>query len=402
MKSDRSRRGGLAVAFAASSLVVGALGGCGDATTGLPAATTFTVAPRITATTIPPPTIPSGSGSLPGEALPSRPDRFGFSESSAIFAKSEAELARDFDGMAAIGVRWVRLDLQWAYVQEHGPDQWRWTKLDTAVRLARERELDVLALLAYTPGWARPSGTTDKHPPNDPDAFARYVREVARRYGPIGVRAFEIWNEPNIAAFWEPRPDPERYTELLTRAAAAVRAEIPDATVVTGGLAPASDRSDGREIRDRTFLQRIYAAGGGGAFDAVGLHPYTWPSLPDHAADWNTMLGAESLHRVMAANGDTAKRIWGTEFGAPTLERARGVDPEEQRGTVEQGYARWATYSFAGPLLWFTFRDDGEPASDEYDDHYGLVDASGARKPAYGAFVALVEAALAESEPDTG
>ena len=192
-----------------------------------------------------------------------------------------------------------------------------------------------------------------KRQPDDPDAFARYAREVARRYGPLGVTAFEIWNEPNIAAFWQPRPDPERYTELLTRAAAAIRAEIPSATIVTGGLSPASDRSDGREIRDRTFLRRVYAAGGSEAFDAVGLHPYTWPSPPDHPADWNTMLGAEALHRLMVSNGDGDKRIWGTEFGAPTIDRVRGVDLDEQRATVEQGYTRWATYAFGGPLLWF-------------------------------------------------
>jgi hypothetical protein len=377
----------LAGAFGAS------IAACGDEQTGLPAITTFTVAPRISATTIPPPTLAPGVGVLPGEVLPPRPDRFGFSESSAIFRKTEAELTRDFDGMASLGVRWVRLDIQWAYVQAAGRDSWRWDKLDVAVRLARERELDVLALLAYTPPWARPSGTTDKHPPNDPDDFARFAREAARRYGPLGVRAFEIWNEPNIAQFWSPRPDPDEYAELLVRAAAAVRAELPDATIVSGGLSPASDRSDGREIRDRTFLRRMYDAGARDGFDAVGLHPYTWPSLPSRAADWNTFLGAESLYRVMVERDDADKRVWGTEFGAPTVDRARGVDADTQQQTLHEGYTRWSAYPFAGPLLWFTFRDDG--VTDAYDDHYGIIDANGFPKPAFATMSSLLEAEYA-------
>lgn len=374
----------------ASVLVSGA---CGDASTGLPAPTTFTVVPRIDATTIPPPTLAPTATALPGEPLPSRPSEFGFSESSAIFRKSEAALAADFDGMSALGVRWVRLDLEWAYVQEHGPDEWRWDKLDLAVRLARERELDVLALLAYTPAWARPGGTNDKHPPTNPDDFARYAREVARRYGPLGVTAFEIWNEPNVSSFWQPRPDPEGYTTLLRRASAAIRAEVQGATIVSGGLAPASDRSDGREIRDRTFLRRVYDAGGRGAFDAVGLHPYTWPELPGHLADWNTFLGIVELRRVMVDHDDASKQIWGTEFGAPTIERGRGVSESRQRDTVIDGYTRWMGYDFTGPLLWFTYRDDG--TSDAYDDHYGLLAVDGRAKPAFDALRALVDAEYA-------
>jgi polysaccharide biosynthesis protein PslG len=376
--------------YLALALLVGA---CGDASTGLPAPTTFTIVPRIDATTIPPPTFASRATTLPGEVLPERPTTFGFSESSAIFRKSESELARDFDGMSGLGVRWVRLDLQWAYVQEHGPDEWRWDKLDLAVRLARERELDVLALLAYTPAWARPEGTSDKHPPSNPDDFARYAREVSRRYAPLGVSAFEIWNEPNVSSFWQPRPDPEGYTTLLQRASAAIRAEDPGATIVTGGLAPASDRSDGREIRDRTFLGRVYAAGGREAFDAVGLHPYTWPELPGHAADWNTFLGIADLRRVMVDQGDEAKRVWGTEFGAPTIDRGRGVSEARQRDTVIDGYSRWSAYDFTGPLLWFTYRDDG--TTDAYDDHYGLLAVDGRRKPGYDAFRALLDAEYA-------
>ncbi len=374
-------------------LVVIVLAACGNASTGLPASTTFTVVPRIDATTIPPPTLAPTVSVLPGESLPNRPIDFGFSESSAIFRKSEADLAADLDGMSELGVRWVRLDLEWAYVQEQGADSWRWDKLDVAVRLARERELDVLALLAYTPAWARPTGTSDKHPPSNPDDFARYAREVARRYGPLGVTAFEIWNEPNVSSFWQPRPDPEGYTALLRRASAAIRAEIQTATIVSGGLAPASDRSDGREIRDRTFMQRVYASGGGDSFDAVGLHPYTWPELPGYPADWNTMLGIGELRRVMVEHGDESKQIWGTEFGAPTIERGRGVSEERQRDTVLDGYTRWRAYDFTGPLLWFTYRDDG--TTDAYDDHYGLLAYDGRRKPSFDAYRGLVDAEYA-------
>src|SRR5439155_16083437 len=91
-----------------------------------------------------------------------------------------------------------------------------------------------------------------------------------------GVAAWEVWNEPNIAAFWSPKPDPVLYARLLAAAAAAIRETDPHALVLSGGLATASDRSNGRTIAPETFLAALYRRGVRHTFDAVAVHPYAY------------------------------------------------------------------------------------------------------------------------------
>ena len=62
--------------------------------------------------------------------------------------------------------------------------------------------------------------------------------------------------------------------------------------------------------------------GGGGSFDAVGHHPYSYPYDPSGGQSWNAFTQTGYLYQIMVANGDGAKKVWGTESGAPT-----GNDP---------------------------------------------------------------------------
>lgn len=340
--------------------------------------------------TVPPGTDPPGSTTpLPdGMSLrvgPPAVEIAGFCQGHTLLGLPLAQLRVDLDGMAATGAKWLRMDFDWSHVQRVGPDGYDWSAIDAVVREAHARSLEVIALLAYTPDWARPPGAPDKHPPLDPDRFAVYASEAVKRYAPLGVKVWEIWNEPNVADFWAPRPDPEGYAALLTRAAAAIRAVDPEATILSGGLAPAADRSDGTQIRDRTFLARLYEAGAGGAFDAVGLHPYSFPVLPTETVDWNTFTAAPLLYGVMEANGDRDKQIWATEMGAPTV-GPRSVSEERQADSVRLAYETWTRHDFAGPLLWFAWRDEG-PDTTNQAQTFGLVRHDGSPKPAHTAYV---------------
>ena len=144
---------------------------------------------------MPPPTAPAR---LPGEELPPRPWRTGFANGVMPLGLDDAALGRDLDGMAATGARWLRIDFYWPTIQAGGPDAWDWRGTDRIVEAATSRGLEVLAMPAYSPAWARPPGTIDHHPPLDPDMYARFVHEAVKRYAPIGVRTWEIWNEPNV------------------------------------------------------------------------------------------------------------------------------------------------------------------------------------------------------------
>ena len=284
----------------------------------------------------------------------------GVSPGSVILDLSPAEQERDLDRMVELGASWVRIDVDWSRVErERG--EFDWSNLDGLVVAARQRGLHVLGLLAYTPDCARPGGTPDKAPPIDPDDFGGFVSRAVDRYAGH-IRAWEVWNEPNVSSFWYPSPDPGAYATLLVTAATAIRAADPEAVVVTGGLAPAID-DPGRELSPSTFLDLLYDSTPLTAFDVVGVHPYTYPGFPTEQQDWNTFASLPDLRRLMVARGDAETPMWFTEFGAPTAGGARAVADDDQALMIEQAVVASRDWPWAGPLFVYSLRDRARAAA---------------------------------------
>ncbi|HUP68720.1 MAG TPA: cellulase family glycosylhydrolase [Acidimicrobiales bacterium] len=318
-------------------------------------------------------------------------ERAGFSPGGPFIWSSDADLARDLDAMAATGARWVRVDFDWSSI-EASPGSFNWGPTDRVVNQAQARGLRIIALPAYTPAWARPPGTTDKYPPSQPSTFGAFVRAAVQRYSPSGVKTWEIWNEPNITGFWQPKPNAAAYTALLQAGASAVRGVDPSATVLSAGLSPATDAADGSQVSPITFLRQIYAANGGPSFDAVGIHPYSFPAMPmdPTTASWNTFYRLPLLRDVMVTNGDSAKQIWATEFGAPTS-GSGAVSESVQSQMVTEAYNAFTSWSWTGPLLWYSYRDQGTNALDR-EDNFGMVRRDFTPKAAAATFTALMTA----------
>lgn len=179
---------------------------------------------------------PAGLPAPPAGAVAGGPrDRFGIAAGSAIEFQGRAGVDRWLRELSALGAGWVRIDVQWSLVQERGPAGFDWSRSDRLIRGAVARGVKVVAMIGYTPPWAVPAGVhTDKSPPADPAAFARFAAGAVRRYSRLGVHDWEIWNEPNLAGFWGPRADPGAYAALVERAAPAIRAADPRAIVVLG------------------------------------------------------------------------------------------------------------------------------------------------------------------------
>jgi hypothetical protein len=290
-----------------------------------------------------------------------------------MLGRSRADLARELDAIDATGATYLRIDVYWADI-ERQPGTFDWATTDRIVNGARSRGLKVLGILDYSPTWARPRGTDDHHPPSNPADYADFSRAAVERYAPQGVRDWEIWNEPNLARFWKPRPNPSAYAALLAAAYPAIKSADPGATVVTGGLSPATDDTDGSAIAPVTFLEGVYAADGGGKFDAVGHHPSNYPYMPmkPESEYNNNAFGGVTpvLHQTMQAHGDGAKRIWGTEMGAPTPYDGMTVD--YLAAYIREAYSAWGRWSFTGPLIWYAFRDAGTNR-DDVEDHFGVT-----------------------------
>ena len=130
---------------------------------------------------------------LPAEGLPIEREvtalgsRTGFSPGAGIMLADPDDMERELDAVADSGAGWVRLDVDWSHVESTRGD-YDWSRVDRVVEAAHDRDIEVLALLAYTPKWARPAGTTSHAPPDDASWFAAFAEAAAERYRPRGVR----------------------------------------------------------------------------------------------------------------------------------------------------------------------------------------------------------------------
>jgi polysaccharide biosynthesis protein PslG len=226
-----------------------------------------------------------------------------------------ADVGDEWSRLGDSGAGHVRAELYWPQAQPAGPDALDLTASDAVVLAAAREGLGVLPVVRGTPRWAGTGGSGDASPPRL-TALAGYLKALARRYGPAGslwtehpevarrpVRIWQVWNEPNLRAYWSRQPFARSYVRMLRAARAALRDVDGGARVVLAGL----------PNRSWTALRSVYRAGGRRAFDAVALHPYT--GKPGHVVELVRL-----ARREMARYGDRRKAVWITELSWPATE----------------------------------------------------------------------------------
>jgi hypothetical protein len=332
------------VLAASASLIILAVGGLAAVTTAGP-----TYGPR--------------SHAMTGLAIPG----------TRILYHRPADAEKMLDRVAGIGVRWLRFDAAWSELSVRR-GVYDWSRIDRVVAAARARHLSVLLVLGTTASWARPPGAKWNHGPVNAAgraAFTEFAAAVAARYRGK-VAAYEIWNEPNSAGAWAPRPSSDAYFRLLAATYAAMHRVDPGARVIAGGTGGSRDAID-----TVTWYTDLYRRGLRTVSDAVAVHPY--PEGPSVSA--GEMAKAFAVRRLMDRNGDAGKLLWGTETGAPTGGR-HAVDERAQAGLIPAVYDRWRSLRNPGPLFYYTLNDYG---GQDREDHFGLVRADGSEKPGYAA-----------------
>lgn len=317
------------------------------------------------------------------EPLARRDVGFGFSPGAELLAQGDERVADDLEAMASLGARWVRLDVDWSII-EREPGVFDWSEPDRLIDAALERDLEVLGLLAYSPSWATADGLSDKAPPDDDRAFAEFAFQAASRYGPRGVKSWQVWNEPNSWLFWETGPDPERYGTLLATTTAAIRRASGGATVISAGLAPGLDRPNDGWLSPETYLDRLIATGALADVDAVAIHPYSFPALPldPDSAEWNTFLRLPELHDMLVESEVAPDEIWITEYGAPTGTHPRSVSEADQAAMLVEALDAAEDQSWSGPVFLYALRDfRSDPEDLEWN--YGVLRHDGSPKQAW-------------------
>lgn len=328
---------------------------------------------------------------------------------------------RDMDQIKAMGFTWVKQQFAWRDIEGAKKGAFDWSHPDEIIYRANVKGLDVLARMDNAPDWAAPgcfdSATSSMGPPRNTKDWTDFLRAFATRYKGR-VRAYQIWNEPNLAREWCKRPpNPEQYAAFLKASYGAIKSVDPNALVISGGLTPTSADFD-QAMSDMKFFGRMYDAMGNnsdGYFDLLGVHAAGYkadpeadpgvvaqdPALtngdpsPTDAKRIYSFRHVEDVRRLMEERGDGDKQIAILEFGwtsdqvNPAYSWFR-VSEEEKANRITRAY-QYAKQNW-GPwigVMSLIFMGNADWNGTEEQFWWAITNPDGTARPAYNALKSM-------------
>lgn len=308
------------------------------------------------------------------------------------------DLAHELRLMRSAGAGSVRLAVYWSDAQPSA-GAIDLAGVDRFMAAAAAARLDVLPVVLRTPSWAAQDAADPASPPRDPRTYAAFLGALVARYGPRGtfwsshpslprrpVRAWQVWNEPDITKYWSVTGAwAPGYVRLLRTARAALKRADPRCRVVLAGLTN----------RSWIDLRSVYAAGGGRLFDVAAAHPFSRRVA-------NVVKIVDLVRTEMRRHGDARKPLLLTEvswtsgsghstfnYGWESTERGQAA---RVRSALTALATRRARDRIAG-VYWYTWLSPAIGSADSFD-YAGLRRLDGAgrpvAKPALAAFRATV------------
>ncbi|SHM92074.1 Beta-xylosidase [Pseudomonas asturiensis] len=288
----------------------------------------------------------------------------------------EQQMAR----LDELGLNWVRLTVHWPVIEPQ-KNKLVLTELDAAMAAIKAHRYNTLAYLVGSAPFASTAPPNaqgrDQYPPKDFATFAARMTDLAQRYPQVAN--WQVWNEPNIV--WLPKEDPAAYGRLLTTTADAIRAVLPDKTIVTAGMAYYSQMHS----TPGYMLQTLLDNGLGTQNIVAAYHPYSEYPEGDSVADRDFLVRANAMNQLLHDNG--VSQVWATEWGWSSYDGP--VEMQQLIGTSGQAdytlrrLALMSALDFQRIFL-FNLSDLDERASPR-DQGYGLLDLQANPKPVYAA-----------------
>ncbi|AHG41731.1 beta-xylosidase [Pseudomonas syringae CC1557] len=279
-----------------------------------------------------------------------------------------------------LGLNWVRLTIHWPIIEPR-KDQYALKELDAAMAAIKTRQYNTLAYLVGSAPFASSApadaASRDQYPPKDFNVFAARMTALAQRYAQVGN--WQVWNEPNI--IWLPKEDPAGYGRLLTTTADAIRAVLPDKTIVTAGMAYYSQMHS----TSGYMLQTLIDNGLGKQNIVAAYHPYSEYPEGDSVPDRDFLVRTNAMNNLLHGNGVT--QVWATEWGwssyAGPVEMQHLIGTDGQADFTLRRLALMSAMDFQRIFI-FNLSDLDERASAR-DQGYGLLDLQANPKPVYTA-----------------
>jgi O-antigen ligase len=252
------------------------------------------------------------------ELAPLEQPRLGTNVALECYTDDPDALVRMLELLRAAGIGTLRQRFAWNEL-EPAPGDLRWGQWDQVLPFVQQQGFELIAVLDTSPAWARADWEVDNPwaPPVDPADYARFASAFARRYAGY-VRAYQVWDRPNIAPHWGAgEVDPAGYVALLRVASAALRSADPHALIIAGGLAPNTE-AGGRNLSDVQYLREICRRGALEHCDVLGVAAYGfWSGAYDRRVDSELLNYARVilLREELVRRGAADMPIWTLEGG---------------------------------------------------------------------------------------
>lgn len=274
----------------------------------------------------------------------------------------------DIKNVSKCKLRKIRVDFNWCQI-ESKRNQYSWDKLDKAIKLANEYNLEVYADIAYSPSWV--ARQIEDCPPAD--LFEEFVSIAVDRY--VGkVKYWGVWNEPNLQLFYTGTKK-DYVNNILIPGLTAIKETDPNAIIVGGDIATTSDDSWLKWV-DLMYNNRKY-------FDVFAMHtyqhsvkklknkfvsgklpPFGWISKKNRPWNW-----------AIEKFKDAGKEIWLTETGFKTNSFSNS-ELNDQKKYIKELQSLSKKVKLDSIFIYDT-RDDNH-----FADKWGIFYSNGEPKPA--------------------
>jgi hypothetical protein len=306
------------------------------------------------------------------------------------------------------GMPWIRQQVRWMDLHDKS-GVIHWGELDNIVADAGKWQTNLLFSVVAAPRWATDNGLHGMPNRANFATFNYFMAQMANRYKGR-VKAYEIWNEQNLATEnGGTVSNVTDYMDLLVGASQAIKAADPQALIVSGALAstetnwPTVAMSDVRYydgmFRDPRFAQVV---------DIVGVHPggasnppeTLWPDQPGPGPNFVTsrefyFRRVEDVRTLMIKNGLSSKPVWVTEFGWATANTSQYYEYGNQISFDQQAdyivravnysrvhYSNWLTGMFVWNLN-FAIPWNAEGNLLHEQASFGVLNGDWSPRPAY-------------------
>ena len=266
--------------------------------------------------------------------------------------------------LKACGIQTVRDEILWKSV-ERTAGVYDFTYFDSYINALTQNGISFIAILGYENALYCEGAPEDAR---SLEGFAKYAAAVAKHY-PM-IQRFEIWNEPDLAAFWGREPNAAEYAALVRAASEQIKKVRPDAEIFGGVTTCASF----------DYMTQLMNLGMYACVDGISFHPYVHPQKADSGTIERMMQGNMQL----ADDSGGFKPVGISETGWSTDTGSRGSDEAKQAAETVKELVLSDEQAMRFNMI-YDFRNDGmDPGNMEHN--FGLLKKDFMPKLAYFAF----------------